>query len=664
MLLEIKDGTVLQNGIPVLSHFDFWIRGNERAAIVGRNGAGKTTLLEVITGAKELEPNPKNPASGLTKARRFTIGTLRQQAVENPDITVEECILEGALSRYASPKTQEEPGASDAANIQEEPGVSETENIPEENISLLYSKERFDFEQRYDRIFTGFGFALEDRKKRLGDFSGGEQTKIMMIRLLLMQPDVLVLDEPTNHLDLDSIEWLENYLLSYPGAVLMVSHDRFFLDRIAEVVWEVSNGRVVRYAGNYSAYREEKRKNEVKQRRAYEEQQAEIARLNALITKFKNKPRKAAFARSRQKILERMEHIGMPDPDDAVIHTGDILPERLGNKWVFECEDLTIGYDKKKPIRKLSFRLRRGQKIGVLGPNGTGKSTFLKTVAGLLPPLGGKVQIGENVDLAYYDQMTAGISSDQSVAGWFSEQFPFMKPEDVRGYLAGFLFRGEDFLKAVGSLSGGEKARLRLAAILAGKPNFLVLDEPTNNMDIPAKETLESVFRSYKGTILFVSHDRYFLDRVADALLLFEPGRTDVLYYPSDYSHYAERKRKLSENDGYMRTAEEQRLIEELRAVPKAEKGMLRTIPDADLELDWRFELNHRERAAAEQKFAAALSEMENLPVPDTEEEYEKYLETEEKLRQAAEEDRDAWTKTLLDWFDIWQDAQDRRRAE
>lgn len=624
MLYEIRDGSVSQQGEPVLSHFDFWIRGTENIAIVGRNGAGKSTLLEAIAGEKEIEINRKNPASGVFRSRAFTVGVLRQQACENPDETVEDCILKGVKALWR----EKELPAETVGDAAESTG--------------LYSRERYDFEQRYDRIFTGFGFSLEDKKKKLGTFSGGEQTKICLIRLLLEEPDVLVLDEPTNHLDLAAVEWLETYLRAYPKAVVCVSHDRYFLDQTAEVVWEVSGGHLTRYTGGYTAYRMEKQKRAAKATKAYEEQQAEIARLNDLIRKFRGKPRKASFARSRAKILERMDRMEKPDADEAVIHTGAILPARPGSRWVVECEDLKIGYD--HPIRELSLRIRRGQKIGIIGQNGTGKSTFLKTVAGLLPPMTGKCKIGENVDLAYFDQMTARFTSDKTVIDWFHDQFPAMEMGETRRVLAGFLFRGEDCGKPVAGLSGGEKARLMLAAILERRPNFLVMDEPTNNMDIPAKETLESIFRSFQGTILFVSHDRYFLSQVAEALLVFEPETEKVLYYPGNYRHYKERKDRVQagEDTDLLRTAEEQRLIEGLRSVPKGERGMLRRISDAEQEFDWRFAVNRTGREAAEQAFAVALERAEDAD---------------------AERARDNWTRTLLDWYDIWLDREAYRHG-
>ncbi len=618
MLLEIKDGTVSRGGTPVLSHFSFEIRGTEKIAIVGRNGAGKTTLLEVLCGERDLDRNEKNPDAGLRKSRAFTVGMLGQFAGEDPEETITSMVVSAG-----------------------------SQNDGE------YSEERYVFEQTFIRMFTALGFEKAEMEKPFGSFSGGQQTRIRLIRLLLAQPDVLILDEPTNHLDLEAVQWLENYLRDYRKAVVIVSHDRYFIDRTAEVVWEVTGGKVVRYPGNYTAYREQKLRNYQKQLKAYESQQEEIKRLNDLIETFKHKPRKAAFARSRKKILERMELLEKPERDEAVIRTEEFLPERLGSKWVYECEHLKIGYE--TPIKEISYRIRRGQKIGILGPNGTGKSTFLKTVAGMLPAISGKANTGVNIDIAYFDQMSAGIDSDQMILEWFHDRFPGMTEKEIRITLAGYLFKGTDLGKPVKNLSGGEKARLVLAALLQRKPNFLILDEPTNNMDIPAKETLESIFKAYKGTILFVSHDRYFLSQVAQSLLVFEAGDAPVLFYPFGYQHYQEKKdaARSGEDLTAIRTAEEQRLIEGMRAVPEPEKHRIRSISTAEGTRDWHFSLNREERHGAEEEFRLACEKLEAVEAgtmnPESLDVYMGY---------ERERARDRWSAALLEWFDLYNEIE------
>lgn len=540
MLYQIKDGTISAGGQTILSHVDFYIKEKEKIAVVGKNGAGKTTLLRLLAGeltpdrddsrgsygrsndmvtgaatagsdldgtakrtqrAKKKKPSG-NPETGITMSRNITIDMLRQADKSNQDLTIEQILLESCPDRDT------------------------------------YSKERFDYEMEYDRLFTGFGFEKEEKSRTLGSFSGGEQTKISLIKLLLEKPDLLLLDEPTNHLDMKTVEWLEDYLINYPKAVVIVSHDRAFLDAVATGVYELENGALHRYAGNYTQYRQQKLKNLQIQRKAYERQQAEIAHNNELIDKFKHKPKKAAFARSRKTMLARMKLIEKPVEDEAHIFTGNIEPQFPGGKWVYEAKELKIGYDG-RALLELSLRIRRGQKIAVIGDNGIGKSTFLKTVAGLIPPIKGTSQLGSNLLVGYFDQQSALIDSDKTVRDHFHELFPALVEKELRKTLGMYLFGGANASKRISSLSGGEKSRLVLAELLTGRPNLMILDEPTNHMDIPAKETLESAFKAYTGTMLFVSHDRYFIKQVADAILVFEKDR--VMYYPFGYDHYISR---------------------------------------------------------------------------------------------------------------------------
>ena len=370
----------------------------------------------------------------------------------------------------------------------------------------------------------------------------------------------------------------------------MVSHDRFFMDRTADIVYELEQGKLTRYPGNYTNYREQKRKNYEIQMKSYLRQQEEIERQEELIKRFKNKPSKAAFARSRKKILERMLPVEKPREDMAHIFTGTITPLIPGSKWVFEAEHLKIGYDKHS-LLELSLRIRKGQKIGILGVNGSGKTTFLKTVAGFLPAVAGECALGNNITIGYFDQYSAAIQSEKTVVEHFSDLFPSLTDKEVRTILGAYLFKGKDGAKRVDDLSGGEKARLVLAELLQSRPNFLILDEPTNHMDIQAKETLESAFQAYEGTILFVSHDRYFIRQVAKSVLIFENNA--AFYYPFGYEHYLERKEKEASGEPLAARikAEEQALIEGLKAVPRAERHRLREIPEEEAYDQWRLRL-------------------------------------------------------------------------
>ena len=583
MLYQITDGTVSAGGHVILSHVDFEIKGNEKIALVGRNGAGKTTLLKLIAGEFSLDRDDRRQRAGVTCSRQLDVGMLKQQAFSDREQTVEEILLA-------------------ACPFQD-----------------TFARERFEYEQEYDRMFTRFGFTRADKRKKIGDFSGGEQTKIALIRLLLEKPDILLLDEPTNHLDIATIQWLEQYLKRYEHAVVLVSHDRFFLDQVAETVVEVSDGKLTRYAGNYSQYREEKQKRIERQRKAWERQQEETDRLNGVIERFRHKPTKASFARAKKKQLERMERVEKPVEDDVHLFTGNIEPLIPGSKWVFEAEHLKIGYD--RALLEITLRIRRGQKIGILGPNGDGKSTFLKTVAGLLQPFQEKDKsverrcvLGNNITIGYFDQHSAEIQSEKSVAEHFHDLFPSMTEKEVRNILGMYLFPGKLASRRVSDLSGGEKARLVLAELLQSRPNFLVLDEPTNHMDVQAKETLESAFQAYTGTILFVSHDRYFIRQVAQSVLIFE--NEGPMYYPFGYEHYLEKKQKADEYGEELSAqvkAEDAALLAGMRAVPKAERHRLKEFSAEEAYADWKLRLVQEKLEPEELEYGRLEEEYQGL---------------------------------------------------
>lgn len=637
MLYQIKDGTVSAGGQTILSHIDFYIKEKEKIAVVGKNGAGKTTLLRLLAGELTLDrddrrgnggqrsenkaktvgennkgrKNNSRNSAGITTSRNITIGMLRQADKSDQDKTIEEILLE---------------------------------SCPDKD---TFSKERFDYEMEYDRLFTGFGFEKEQKSRTLGSFSGGEQTKISLIKLLLKKPDLLLLDEPTNHLDMKTVEWLENYLINYPKTVVMVSHDRAFLDAVVTGVYELENGALHRYAGNYTQYRQQKLKNLQIQRKAYERQQAEIVHNNELIEKFKHKPKKAAFARSRKTMLARMQHIEKPIEDEAHIFTGNIEPQFPGGKWVYEAKELKIGYDN-RALFELSLRIRRGQKIAVIGDNGIGKSTFLKTVAGLIPPIKGTSQLGNNLLVGYFDQQSALIDSEKTVRDHFHELFPALVEKDLRKTLGMYLFGGANASKRISSLSGGEKSRLVLAELLTGRPNLMILDEPTNHMDIPAKETLESAFKAYTGTMLFVSHDRYFIKQVADAILVFEKDK--VMYYPFGYDHYISRlKASQDGNLPALMQAKDAAMVEALAAVPKRERHETRQLSTDEAYLEWKLTLAAEPMMKAAKEAGRAYEEL-------CEAESELNEENVDKLRLQYEKVADSWTNECTKWYDIYLD--------
>ena len=395
-------------------------------------------------------------------------------------------------------------------------------------------------------MFQRFGFALEDLKRPIGSFSGGQQTKVAFIKLLLGRPDIMLLDEPTNHLDLPTIEWLEGYLKSYDKAVIIVSHDRMFLDKVIDVTYEIEYHRIKRYPGNYTAFMKKKEEDLVKQEKDYEEQQKEIKRLTEWIEKWKNTPTKVSAAHSKQMALEHMIKIEKPRRFDTRAFHARYVPRIESYTNVINAKKLAIGYT--NILSEVTFLLQKKERLAIIGENGKGKSTLLKTLIGELPALGGEFKFGQNVEWGYFDQQKAVLDDadpEQTVLDNFWEEYPDYLREEVRSALGGFLFSGEDVMKKMGQLSGGEKVRLSLCKMLQTRPNLLILDEPTNHMDIIGKEALEQMLNEYEGTVLFVSHDRYFISRIATGILEF--SQDAVKQYNMSYEDYlAEKQREAA----------------------------------------------------------------------------------------------------------------------
>lgn len=538
MLYQMHNGAVAFGGTTVLENINFEIRNTEKIAVTGRNGCGKTTLLRLIAGEIELTRRDSDEHIYITQSGKPSIGYLKQVAFEEEEATLENEVRKAF---------------SDILRIKEEMEqlleTMETDATQEMAGRYTNLQERFQylggytFEKEYEIVLKKFGFTETDKKKPVSQFSGGQQTKIAFARMLLCKPDILLLDEPTNHLDMDTISWLETYLKEYPRAVIIVSHDRMFLDHIVDVVYEIEYGTAVRYPGNYSAFVTRKRLNWEKQKKDYELQKKEIARLQTIIDKFKNKPTKVAMTRSKLKQIEHMVKIAPPDRYNLKSYHANFKPARESVSDVLVADGLKIGYD--RILSEVSIQQKKRQKIGIIGDNGVGKSTLLRTITGQIPPLGGEYKIGGAVDIGYFEQQMAQHHSDKTVLDDYWDLYPALDRNAIRSALGAFLFSGEDVFKAVASLSGGEKVRLALCKIFQTKPNYLILDEPTNHMDIVGKESLEAMLKEYEGTVLFVSHDRYFIKEVADALLVFADGQ--VIYYPYGYEQYEEARQKAAE---------------------------------------------------------------------------------------------------------------------
>lgn len=532
MLYQISNGAVAFGDDVILHSIDFEIRNTEKIAIVGRNGCGKTTLLKLISGEAQMEKLDSDESAFIAKAGNPEIGYLKQIAFDDPDVTLEQEVRK-CFVKMDERKAELARAAAELEHDYSDEKVARYTAMEE----AFKDDGGYYYEKEYEVMIRKFGFSDDERKKPIRDFSGGQQTKIAFIKLLLSKPDILLLDEPTNHLDVTTIEWLEGYLKSYPKAVVVVSHDRMFLDNVVDVVYEIEYGTARRYPGNYTNFIARKKENYDKQMKDHIAQQKEIERLQRMVTRFKGKPTKTAMAQSKQKAIDRMVIIEAPDKYDNKTFHANFQPEKETGNDVLYTSELAIGYD--HPLSVVSLDLKRGEKLGILGGNGLGKSTFLKTIVGKIPALSGEYRFGTNVQIGYFDQQMAMYTSNKTVLDDFWDEYPNLTETEARNALGAFLFSGEDVFKNVNMLSGGEKVRLALCKILKTRPNVLVLDEPTNHMDIVGKETLESMLKDYKGTLIFVSHDRYFVKKVATQLLVFEDGTTNL--YQFGYEQYQEK---------------------------------------------------------------------------------------------------------------------------
>lgn len=514
MNLKITNGSVEYGAETILEEINIEIKEKEKIAIIGRNGAGKSTLLKAIINNDLLTQGTGEEKFNIYKEGNPVIGYLKQMEFEDDQITMIDEIL-----KVYKPITNLEQKIE---QIVEKMQTDKSEELAKEYSKAMDRYEFLDgytYKKEYETAINKFGFSSEDKSKKISEFSGGQRTKIAFIKLLLSKPDILLLDEPTNHLDIETIEWLEQYLKNYSKSVVIVSHDRMFLNKIVNKVYEIEYGVTTAYSGNYTFFEEQKKINYEKQLKDYEYQQKEIKRLNDIVTRFKYKPTKAKMAMSKLKQIERMVKIEAPNKYDLTTFKTNFIIEKQSGKDVLFAKDLEIGYD--KTLQKISLNVYRGQKIGIIGENGMGKSTLLKTLVGIIPKISGEFEFGHNVQIGYFDQQMALLDSEKTVLEDFSEEFPNLTTTELRNSLAAFMFYGEDVFKKINMLSGGEKVRLQLCKILKKGPNLLILDEPTNHMDIIGKESLELLLKEYTGTIIFVSHDRFFVNKIADTLLIF-----------------------------------------------------------------------------------------------------------------------------------------------
>lgn len=536
MRYQIRHALVQYGADTILEDVNFEVHDREKIAIVGRNGCGKTTLLKLIAGDIQMNNLDSDETCGITMAGKQQIGFLRQISFTDGEITVAEEIKKTFAPIFTCEARMKE--------IEEALHQEENANLLREYDGLQKQMEAlrgYTWKQDMETMFQKFGFVLEDLERPIGSFSGGQQTKVAFMKLLLSRPDIMLLDEPTNHLDLPTIEWLEDYLKKYDKAVIIVSHDRMFLDRIIDVTYEIEYHKIKRYPGNYSAFMKRKEEDSRKQEKDYEEQQKEIKRLTEWIEKWKNTPTKVAATRSKRMAIEHMVKIEKPRRFDTKTFHALFTPRIESYTEVLTAKNLAIGYDRE--LSRVSFTLQKGERLAILGENGKGKSTLLKTLVGIIEPLGGSFTIGTNVEWGYFDQQRAVVNDadpEQTVLENFWEEYPKMLREEVRSALGSFLFSQEEVEKKMGQLSGGEKVRLALCKMFQTRPNLLILDEPTNHMDMLGKEALEQMLKAFQGTVLFVSHDRYFIQQTATGILEF--GEDEVRQYACPYEDYLEMK--------------------------------------------------------------------------------------------------------------------------
>lgn len=540
ILLQVNQLCKYYGADQILSNIKLEIQTRDRIALVGRNGAGKSTLLKIISG------NLSYDSGEIIKPKEVKLGYLAQNTGLESNLSIWEEMLTVFFELQEQEKKLRslEMKMSDENVIQNE--IEYAKVLKEYDILQVQFKEQggYQFEADIRSVLHGLSFDSFDYDTKISSLSGGQKTRLALGKLLLSKPDILILDEPTNHLDIETLSWLEQYLQGYDGAILIVSHDRYFLDKVVNQVYEISRQQITKYPGNYSNYLDMKAANYEREMKMYEKQQDEIAKLQDFIQRNLARASTTKRAQSRRKQLARMEVMDRPLGDEKSASFGFSIEKQSGNE-VLNIHSLAIGYDAQPISQNISFRLTRGESIALVGPNGIGKSTLLKTIMQKLSPLQGSIQFGTNVTIGYYDQEQAELTSNKRVLNELWDDYPLMNEKDIRTVLGNFLFSGDDVLKVVSSLSGGEKARLALAKLMLQKANLLILDEPTNHLDLDSKEILENALIDYPGTLLFVSHDRYFINRIASKVI--ELDKTGATEYLGDYDYYLEKKLEQEE---------------------------------------------------------------------------------------------------------------------
>ncbi|WP_404803383.1 ABC-F family ATP-binding cassette domain-containing protein [Mammaliicoccus sciuri] len=546
ILLQINKLEKSYDGEVIFSDVDFEVKTGERIAIVGRNGAGKTTLMKIIAGVESYDEG------NISKGKQVTMGYLTQQMT---------------LDSYDTVMNEMKKPFKDVINIEDKMNTltdwlsihadAYEQDLYKEKLSQYEAlsnqyelMDGYNYESKIKTVLTGLDFKESDFDRQIQSFSGGQKTRLSMAQMLLSEPDLLLLDEPTNHLDMDTTEWLENYLTHFKGAIVIISHDRYFLDKIVNQVYDVALGSVKKYVGNYSKFLKERDAHYEKVMAEYERQQSEIKKLETFVEKNITRASTSGMAKSRRKVLERMERIEKPRLDAKSAQINFEINRATGED-VLKVQNLDIGYSK-SITPPINLEVTRHDRIAIIGPNGIGKSTLIKTIAQKIPALGGNIVYGSNIQIGYYDQKQAEFTSNMTILDYVWNQYSHMPEKDIRTILGRFLFTQEEVKKVINDLSGGEKARLQLALLMLEKNNVLILDEPTNHLDIDSKEMLEQALQNFEGTLLFVSHDRYFINELANSIFHITQNGNEL--FRGDYQYYLE---KLEQREAISRYEQE-----------------------------------------------------------------------------------------------------------
>lgn len=571
MILSCQNISKAFNEQPVLCNVSFHIEDYDKAAIVGINGAGKTTLLRIIAGRQPADEGI------VTLSKGKTLGYLAQ----DQEINSENTIYDELLSVKADIIAMEEKIREMELSMKQVTG-SKLEALMDSYTRLTHSFELsngYAYKSEIMGVLKGLGFEETDFSKKISVLSGGQKTRVALGRLLLLKPDLIILDEPTNHLDLNSISWLETYLLNYKGAVLIVSHDRYFLDRIAGKIIEIDQTKATTFTGNYSDYAMKKEQLRSAALNAYLKQQQEIKHQQEVIEKLRsfNREKSIKRAESREKMLNKIEVLDKPSSARTDIHM-TFVPRCISGNDVLHIEGLSKAFGNQLLFNDLAMDIKRGEHVAIIGDNGTGKTTILKIINGLLDADSGTITLGTNVHIGYYDQEHHVLHTEKTLFEEISDAYPYLSNTEIRSTLAAFLFTGDDVYKRIGDLSGGERGRMSLAKLMLSESNFLILDEPTNHLDITSREILEDAVNAYEGTVLYVSHDRYFINRTASRILDLSEGK--LTGYLGNYDYYLEKKNALSENC----------LKTDLPSSKKSE-------PPSETKLDWQAQKEMQARA-------------------------------------------------------------------